>query len=72
MYKYLIKQEAYMDDKTKTELYRRANMRLEATLDSIKDNIETLTEIHSNLYIIFHLLHVANQDIKEKIFTELD
>ncbi len=57
-----------MDEKTRYELYKSANSRLEATLDCMRNIYECFNEVHSNLFTIFHLLHVANRDI-ENVLT---
>lgn len=61
-----------MDDKTRIELYKRANGKLEATMDTIRNAYESLNEIHSNLYTIFCLLHIANRDIEKAVTIDVE
>lgn len=61
-----------MDDNTRTELFKHANSKLEATMDNMRTLYESLNEIHSNLYTIFYLLHIANRDIEKAVTIDVE
>ncbi len=61
-----------MDNKTRKELAKRINHRLEASLESMGSLFDALCEIQSNLYIMFHLLYIANKDIEDAVTIDVD
>lgn len=61
-----------MDDKTKKELAKRINQRLEASFESLGSLVDALCEIQGNLYIMFHLLYIANKDIEDAVAIDVE
>lgn len=61
-----------MDDKTRVELYKKVNGKLEATMDCMRTLFEELTEIQSNIYTMFYILHLANKDIEGAVTIDAD
>ncbi len=61
-----------MDINTKKELAKRINQRLEASLESMGSLFDALCEIQSNLYLMFHLLYIANKDIEDAVTIDVE
>lgn len=61
-----------MDNETKKELVKRINYRLEASLESMASLFDALCEIQSNLYIMFHLLYIANKDVEDSVAIDVE
>ena len=66
------KRSTNMDNKTRVELYRKANRKLEATMDCMRNLYECVNEIQSNIFTIFYLLHIANKDVEDAVTIEVD
>lgn len=61
-----------MDDETRVELFKNANRKLETTMDCVRNLYECVSEIQSNLYTTFYLLHLANRDIENAVSIDVD
>lgn len=69
----MIRRKEYrMDNKTRVELYRKANRKLEATTDCMRNLYECVNEIQSNIFTIFYLLNIANKDIEDAVAIDVE